>query len=97
MWGCRHAQVSETNLAVVLVCVEHDGGVGQNVNHIWVLEEIGALQVVAGTEALHDAIDLLGLSGKPERVQVHPDGHIKGQACNAEEELGQQRGRQLQS
>lgn len=63
--GCMHAQRSQCTqayLAVVLICVEHDGGVGQDVDHIRVLKQLGALHVVPCSKALHDAVDLLRLS-----------------------------------
>lgn len=66
MGGGGTKEVTATNLAVVLICVQHDGGVGQDVDHIWVLEKVWALQVVSGTKALHDAVDLLCFSRQPE-------------------------------
>ena len=53
----------QAHLAVVLICVEHDGGVCKDVDDIRVLEQLRALHVVTCSEALHDAVDLLGLTG----------------------------------
>ena len=50
------------HLAVMLISVEHDGGVSQDVDNIRVLEEIWTLHVVACAKALHDPVDLLGLT-----------------------------------
>ena len=54
------------HLAVMLVSVEHDGGISQDVDHIRILEEIWALHVVACPKALHDPVDLLGLARHSE-------------------------------
>ena len=51
-----------SDLAVMLISVEHDGGISQDVDHIRILEEVWALHVVACTKALHDPVDLLGLT-----------------------------------
>ena len=66
---------------VVLVGVEHDGGVRQYIDSIWVLEDLAALPMVVLAEGLHDAIDLLSFARQPEGLQVHADGGVKGQAC----------------
>jgi len=50
------------HLAVMLISVEHDGGISQDVDHIRILEEVRALHVVACAKALHDPVDLLGLA-----------------------------------
>ena len=49
-------------LTVVLISVEHDGGVGQDVDHVRVLEQVRALHVVPRSKALHDPVDLLRLT-----------------------------------
>ena len=66
---------------IVLVSVEQDHRVSQDVHSVCILEEVGALLVVVLAKALHDAIDFLCLSRKPEALQVQPNGHVKGQPC----------------
>ena len=72
---------AQAYLAVVLICVQHDGGIGEDVANICVFEQFRALHVVPGPETLHDTIDLLGLARQPEGVQIHPDGDVKRHAC----------------
>lgn len=80
-------KVLHAYLAVVLIGVEHDGRIGKNVDHIGVLEQFWALHVVSRPKALHDTIDLLGLAGQSERVQVHSDGDVKRHACQTDSYL----------
>ena len=70
-----------TYLVVVLVGVEHDGGVGQNVDCVRVLEQLRVLGVVALPKALHDTIDLLRLPRQAEGLQVHAQGCVKAEGC----------------
>ena len=51
-----------SDLTVMLVSVQYDGGISQDVDHIRILEEIWALHVVACAKALHDPVDLLRLA-----------------------------------
>ena len=74
---------TEEYLAVMLICVEHDGGVSQDIDNIWILEQLWALLMVTSTKALHDAVDLLRLPWQSERVQVDSDSNVKGHACTA--------------
>lgn len=65
-----------------MVGVEQDHRVGQDVDSISVLEQHGALLVVVGAEALHDAVDLLGLARQPEALQEGTHCPVESLACN---------------
>ena len=59
-----------THPNIVLVGVEQNDRVAQNVDSVRILEQVRALLVVVLAEALHHAVDLLGLPGQPKTLQV---------------------------
>ena len=65
----------------MLVGVEQNDRVGQNVDGISILEEVGALLVVVLAERLHDAVDLLCLARQAEALKVQPHRRVKLHAC----------------
>jgi hypothetical protein len=79
----------KAHLYIVLIGVEHDDTVAQDVNHVRIVEEGRALLMIPLPKSFHDPIDLLGLSRQAERLQVHPDGHVKAQPCTTHTRPGQ--------
>ena len=64
--GLCHALL---DLAVVLVHVEHDARVRKHIGRVGVGKNVGVVLDVALGKLEHEAVNLLGLAGQPERLQ----------------------------